>query len=160
MKKLQAGFTLIELMIVIAIIGILAAIALPAYQDYTVRAKVSEGAIAASALKVGVTEMFSDNGLSGIASYSFVIANDLANITTSKILNVAISDQVGTFGMITMTMGGGSLAVLGATNTLIYSPRINNLPLTANTAGSIQWTCDAATSGSTIPAKFLPATCR
>ncbi len=55
MKKIQQGFTLIELMIVIAIIGILAAIALPAYQDYTVRAKVSEGAIAASAIKVGVT---------------------------------------------------------------------------------------------------------
>ncbi len=70
MKTLQQGFTLIELMIVIAIIGILASVALPAYQDYTVRAQVSEGAIAASAIKVGVTEMFADDGIAGIAAYS------------------------------------------------------------------------------------------
>ena len=67
-QTLQKGFTLIELMIVIAIIGILASVALPAYQDYTVRAQVSEGAIAGSALKIGVTELFADRGMPGIVA--------------------------------------------------------------------------------------------
>jgi len=68
MKRLQQGFTLIELMIVVAIIGILAAIALPAYQDYTVRAKVSEGIIAASSAKATVSEAFQTDSMTGVAS--------------------------------------------------------------------------------------------
>ena len=70
MKQLQKGFTLIELMIVIAIIGILASVALPAYQDYTIRAQVSEGVVIASSLKVGVTELFADRGLAGVVSFA------------------------------------------------------------------------------------------
>ncbi|MFZ9040006.1 MAG: pilin, partial [Gammaproteobacteria bacterium] len=85
MKKVQAGFTLIELMIVVAIIGILAAVALPAYQDYTVRAKVSEGAIAASAIKVGVSEMFANSGMAGVAAYAAEVGANQANLITDKI---------------------------------------------------------------------------
>jgi type IV pilus assembly protein PilA len=164
MKKVQQGFTLIELMIVIAIIGILAAIALPAYQDYTVRAKVSEAAISASALKVGVTEMFADNGMTGVNTYSGVVAADVAagNILTDKITGIAVNPGT---GEITITLGG--ITQLGAgTNTLAYMPQINNAAIANNNAtGSIEWVCSAAppngvAAATTILPKYLPANCR
>jgi type IV pilus assembly protein PilA len=162
MKKVQQGFTLIELMIVIAIIGILAAIALPAYQDYTVRAKVSEAAIAASALKVGVTEMFADKGVAGLAAYNGVIAGDQANLITDKISAVAVNAGN---GEITITMAG--IAQLGGNNVLAYMPQINNANISdANSTGSIVWVCSNAPAGgkvastTTVIDKFLPANCR
>ena len=161
MKAIQKGFTLIELMIVIAIIGILAAVALPAYQDYTVRAKVSEGAIAASAVKVGVTELFADDGIAGIARYSGVIAADQASVTTDKITAIAVNP---TTGEISITMGG--IAQLAGNNTLAYMPSINNANLVDGVAGSIEWECaNAPTNGNpgsttNIDNKFLPANCR
>ncbi|MCW9056011.1 MAG: pilin [Gammaproteobacteria bacterium] len=159
MKKVQQGFTLIELMIVIAIIGILASVALPAYQDYTVRAKVSEGAISASALKVGVTEMFADDGMAGIARYSVVVAGD-PGILTQKITAVAVDPLT---GEIQITMGG--IAQLGATNLLAYMPQIQGAALADGSAGSIEWVCSSnpaagIASGTTIPNNFLPANCR
>jgi len=163
MKKIQQGFTLIELMIVIAIIGILAAIALPAYQDYTVRAKVSEGAIAASAVKIGVTELFADNGMTGLITYKAVIDADVANgnIVTDKISDVDLDSAT---GEITVTM---AIAQLNALNVLAYMPQINDLPISnANSTGSIEWVCSAApplggvAANTTILPKFLPANCR
>ncbi|MFZ5580915.1 MAG: pilin [Pseudomonadota bacterium] len=155
MKKAQQGFTLIELMIVVAIIGILAAIALPAYQDYTVRAKVSEGAVAASALKVGVTDMFADRGMAGVAAYAAEIAADQANLQTDKITAVAVN---GATGAITITLGG--IPQLGGANVLAYAPTIGNNPIANNNAtGTIEWDCKAA-AGTTIIAKYLPAVCR
>lgn len=154
MKKVQQGFTLIELMIVIAIIGILAAIALPAYQDYTVRAKVSEGAIAASALKVGITEMFADDGETGLASYSATIVTNQADIVTDKITSVATN---GANGQITLVMGG--INQLNANNVLNYTPQINGAAISnANSTGSISWVCN--TAATTIDDNFLPANCR
>lgn len=153
-KTAQKGFTLIELMIVIAIIGILAAIALPAYQDYTVRAKVSEGAIAASALKVGVTELFADDGVAGLAAYNAVIAADQANLVTDKI---TVVDTDAVTGAITITMGG--IPQLGANNNLVYVPQIGGAAISdANSTGSISWLCN--TAATTIDDKFLPANCR
>ena len=155
--QMQKGFTLIELMIVVAIIGILAAVALPAYQDYTVRAKVSEGMIAASALKVGVTDVFADNGIAGVTAYSGVIgaAAEQANLVTDIISAVAVDAQNGT---ISLTLGG--IPQLGAgTNVIAYVPQINGAAISdANSTGSITWACD--TAATTIIDKLLPANCR
>ncbi|MGB5297670.1 MAG: pilin [Thiogranum sp.] len=157
MKKVQQGFTLIELMIVIAIIGILAAIALPAYQDYTVRAKVSEGAIAASAIKVGVTEMFADDGVAGLAAYDLVIQADQANLITDKISAVAVNPAN---GVITITMAG--IAQLNGADVLAFVPQIGGAAISdANSAGSVEWLCSNADGApTTIDPKFLPANCR
>ena len=163
-QTLQKGFTLIELMIVIAIIGILASVALPAYQDYTVRAQVSEGAIAASAIKVGVTEMFADDGMTGILAYQTVVddAVTAGEITTNRISDMDINPLTGEI-LVTMTM-----PQLGALNVLAYMPRIANIALSdANSTGSIEWSCSATAaadnpvpSNTTIESNFLPAVCR
>ncbi|MAZ66588.1 MAG: pilin (bacterial filament) subfamily [Kangiellaceae bacterium] len=164
--KRQTGFTLIELMIVVAIIGILAAIALPAYQDYTIRSKVSEGPIAASALKVGVTEVFADDGMDGVDAYRGVISDDQANIITDKISAITIDPAT---GEIQVTMGG--IAQLTAPNNVIaFMPQISGAAISnANSTGSVEWVCSPTASGvgaggvgasTTIPDQYLPANCR
>lgn len=162
-KQLQKGFTLIELMIVVAIIGILASIALPAYQDYTVRAKVTEGSLIASAFKVGVADMFADSGLTGIGTYATEVAGDQANIATDKVLGVVITPA----GQIDVTMntvgntGGIPQLTAGSADVLSYVPQINNAALADNNStGSIEWSCKAADSATTIVPKYLPASCR
>ena len=167
-KQLQKGFTLIELMIVVAIIGILASIALPAYQDYTVRAKVSEGVIAASAFKVGVADMFGDSGLAGITRYNLEVQADMPNIVNDKILGVVI----GGTGGITMTMNGssatGGIGALAGLNVLEYQPSIAGAVLADGVSGTISWNCKPAipagatgiAAATTILPKYLPAACR
>ena len=148
MKRVQQGFTLIELMIVVAIIGILAAVALPAYQDYTVRAKVSEGLSLAGAAKVAVAEN-ATNGKNFDSGFT-------APTATASIASVGI-DQ--TAGLITIT----TTAAIDGGKTLILTPTSGGVALagsatasTIPTAGSIEWSCTAGT----LAAKYRPAQCR
>ncbi len=143
MKKVQQGFTLIELMIVVAIIGILAAIAIPAYQDYTIRAQVSEGLNLSGGAKVAVTEFYQDRGV-------FPTTNLLAGIeAAANIRGKYVNDVlVGAAGLVTVTYGYDAHALInGQSITLTPTDRI----------GSIEWVC---LSGGVIQDKHLPAACR
>lgn len=146
MRNMQKGFTLIELMIVVAIIGILAAVAIPAYQDYTVRAKVTEGLALAAAAKTGVSEFWASEGTlpSTNASVGLPAA---ASINGNSVRQVSI----GASGVITVTMAATGLpSTVGGTT----------LALTPNTAsGRIGWQCAPGASGG-IEAKYLPSECR
>jgi type IV pilus assembly protein PilA len=137
MKKAQQGFTLIELMIVVAIIGILAAVAIPAYQDYTIRAKVTEGIGLAAAAKTSVSEY-------RLSAATYPTGNGQAGISTiitSKYVNG-------------VTVTNGSIAVglnntnVGTGNNIVFNPTFAN--------GTVDWTCTA----STVLSKYLPSNCR
>jgi type IV pilus assembly protein PilA len=150
--KLQKGFTLIELMIVIAIIGILAAIAIPAYQDYTVRAKVSEGLNLAGAAKLAVSETYDSTGAMPTSQAQAGLPA-AASITGNYVSSVGVT---ATTGVITISY---KAAGLGG-NPTANSTTIDLIPNT--NAGSVEWDCKfaSAVSGSPTPSKYRPANCR
>jgi len=142
MTQKQQGFTLIELMIVVAIIGILAAVALPAYQDYTKRAHVSEGITLAASAKAAVTEYYvsqaawpTGNSQAGLPDAAAITGNAVKSVTVGNgngNITVVYNDKVTTDA------------------TVVFAPAI------ASTGGSITWTC----TGGTVDDKFKPANCR
>jgi type IV pilus assembly protein PilA len=148
-RKLQQGFTLIELMIVVAIIGILAAIAIPAYQDYTIRAQVSEGLSLADGAKTAMTEYYTNHGTWPANN----AAAGLANATSIQGNYVASVDVGATGGRITITYGNKANA------NLISSGKVLVLSATPN-GGSVQFRCAPnGVDGTKVLAKYLPSSC-
>ena len=149
MKAIQEGFTLIELMIVIAIVGVLAVVALPAYQDYTARAQMSEALTLAEGQKSAVVEYYSDKGTFPASNADAGIAA-ASTITGKYVKSVSVSAVSGTTptANITATMKSSGVNKDISGKTLILEGKQN--------AGSFDWTCKKGT----VDDKFLPSSCR
>jgi type IV pilus assembly protein PilA len=150
MKTIQKGFTLIELMIVVAIIGILAAVALPAYQDYTVRAKVSEALIAASAARTAVSEVFANAGT-------------MLNSAPSMNVQSQASKYVASIGWVMTSPTTGDVEVTLTNDTGLGAAAGTKLVILRATgdtsSGAVRWTCGNG-SGTPALSKYLPGSCK
>jgi type IV pilus assembly protein PilA len=178
-SSLTGGFTLIELMIVVAIIGILAAIAIPAYQDYTVRSKVTEGLNLASSVKVSVAEGFQSNGIPGVAAASAALAAAGGFTPTKYVAAMSINAAD---GHIRITYNSANVPQLAAgANIIMLTPQVNSagafvlLPaVPGGTSPNIDWACSSATAttaannnpamivtaGGSVRSKYAPTQCQ
>ena len=173
-RAAQKGFTLIELMIVVAIIGILAAVALPAYQDYTVRAKLSEAVIAGSAAKGLMSEAFQTDGITGLTAAATAFNATLQAEKQSKYVDnitiVAATPWTITVA-VAATAGNGIPTGLNG-NTFTFSPNVAKVVPVATSVGAVDWACGSVTTATatarglgnvavgTLPAKYAPSECR
>ena len=167
MKRMQQGFTLIELMIVVAIIGILAAVALPAYQDYTIRAKVSEGLVLAGGIKLAIGESFQSKGVQSMvcSGAAGTACNNIGTQVPVSTQNVSsINSEAG--GAIIITYSTSILPSGSETLTIVpvnSAGTALDLSDAANAGTQFAWKCGITTAGSTaskVLSKYLPATCR
>jgi type IV pilus assembly protein PilA len=159
-RQLQKGFTLIELMIVVAIIGILAAVALPAYQDYTKRAKLSEVILASSACRTSITEVYQSNNAASLPTAGNWGCE--SSVATSKYVRSIATDNNG--GIIVTVQGLGDTTI--DTTTVSLVPTAASKAAITATAPLSEWVCgnravlNGGTAVTTTPLKYLPGSCR
>ena len=158
MKSLQKGFTLIELMIVVAIIGILAAVALPAYQDYTKRAKMSEVVLAASACRTTITEVYQTGSLTVYSANGWGCE---ATTQTSKYVKAITTDDKGVIDVQATGFNDTAIDDMHVQLVPYHDATTPKNPATTNHMGSpvLQWKC-GPTASNGMPPKFLPGSCR